>query len=470
MKIAQALYEGKEIGSEGMTGLITYMRTDSFRISEEAQLSLRTFVSSKYGENYLSPKVRTFANTKGKTQDAHEAIRPTDISLTPEKVASYLTKEELNIYSLIWKRFCATQMSDAEFAQTVITIADDKDTITFRKSGSVMVFDGYRMVYAKAANDELLPDFKEGEAVSMSDLKMIQHFTKPPARYSEGSLVKELEESGVGRPSTYATIIKHIAERKYIERLKEPKGSLGSTELGELVSDTLQKFFPEIVNVDFTAGMEGSLDKIEEGEKIWTDVLHEFYDKFKGKLDQSLIDLKEEGKSRIYADDMCPKCAARLIMRWSKKGNQPFLSCEKYPECDYSSGFEKIDGKLKIKASDELEPETTGEACPNCGAPIVVKTGRFGKFKACSAYPKCKTIIKDDEPLCECPKCKTGKISKKRSKKGKPFYGCSSYPKCDFVSWYPPVEGEKCPKCGESYMIEKKSGKECQVCGEKISG
>ncbi len=470
MKLAQALYEGKEIGDEGPVGLITYMRTDSFRVSEEANAKLRGFIVDQYGKDYLSPFVRTYQNKKGKIQDAHEAIRPTDPNLTPDKVKPYLSKDELNVYTLIWRRFVASQMKEAEFEQTTVSIEDNGKKVQFKRTGSVLVFEGYRKIADRSGKDETIPAVEPGMPLTRGDLSKEQNFTKPPSRFSEGSLVKELEEKGIGRPSTYATIINHIISRKYVDRLKEPRGALGSTDLGEIVSDTLQKFFPGFINIGFTAGMEEKLDNIEEGEAVWTDVLKDFWGDFDKNLGTSLSDLKEEGKQKVYAEEPCPRCGARLVMRFSKKGNQPFLSCEKYPECDYSGDFEKVGEKVHLKERQKPADELLDEKCPKCGAQLVIKRGRFGPFKACSAYPACKTIVREEaQGFGPCPKpgC-DGHIEKRRSKKGKTFYGCTKYPTCDFVSWYPPIDGAKCPLCGGAYVVEKKRGKSCEVCKKDI--
>ncbi len=470
MRIAQSLYEGKDLGEDGFTGLITYMRTDSFRISEEANAALRDYIAANVGKEFLAPKTKIYANKKGKTQDAHEAIRPTNVELTPTKIASKLTKDELNIYTLIWKRFVATQMKDAVYETTAITIEDTDKKYSFKKTGSVILFEGFRKIYKKTGKDDTIPKVTENEVVKLENPVCEQHFTKPTPRFTEGSLVKELEEKGVGRPSTYATVIKQIVQRNYIERMKEPRGALMATDLGILVSDTLVSFFPEIINVNFTAEMESDLDTVETGEKDWLDVLRSFYATFSKVLDKGITEVKKEGKKKIYAEEVCPKCGKKLVLRWSKKGNLPFLSCEGYPECDFAGTFEK-DGDiyhLKEETEDEKSIELD-EVCPNCGSKLVIKKGRFGEFKACSAYPKCKTIIKEEKKICDCPVCGEGAITVKRSKKGRLFYGCSNYPKCDFVSWYKPVEGEVCPECGFKYVVEKKrSGKVCQKCGKKI--
>jgi DNA topoisomerase-1 len=469
MRIAQSLYEGKDLGEEGVTGLITYMRTDSFRISEEANEALRTYISDMIGKDYLVPKMRVYANKKGKTQDAHEAIRPTNVMLTPEKVASKLTRDELNIYTLIWKRFVATQIKDAVYETTVITIEDESGKFLFKKTGSVIQFEGYRKIYKRNGKEDVTPEVSKGEAASLQALNAEQHFTKPSPRFTEGSLVKELEDQGVGRPSTYATVIKQIVQRSYIERMKEPRGALMATELGILVSDTLSSFFPEIINVSFTAGMELELDIVETGDKNWLDVVNSFYDTFNKVLDSGISKVKQEGKKRIYAQESCPKCGKKLVVRWSKKGNQPFLSCESFPDCDFAGSIEKDGDVFHLKAVEQSSREVLDELCPNCQSPLVIKNGKFGEFKACSAYPKCKTIIREEKFVADCPKdgC-DGKITPKRSKKGKAFFGCTKYPGCDFVSWYAPVAGEKCEKCSFPYIVEKKrSGKVCLSCGHK---
>ncbi|MGI6395452.1 MAG: type I DNA topoisomerase [bacterium] len=469
MRLAQSLYEGKDLGDEGETGLITYMRTDSFRVSEEANNSLRNYISNNLGSKYLSPKTRFYANKKGKTQDAHEAIRPTNVALTPERVASKLTRDELNIYSLIWRRFVATQMSDAIYENTVVLIEDDKKKFLFKKTGSLLQFDGYRKIYKRNGRDDAILETTQNETADLNSIDAQQHFTKPTPRFTEGSLVKELEDQGVGRPSTYATVIKQIVQRNYIERMKEPKGALMATDLGVLVSDTLISFFPEIINIGFTADMESELDTVETGDKEWLDVVHSFYGTFDKVLNLSISKVKEEGKKKLIAVEPCPKCGKQLVVRWSKKGNQPFLSCESYPECNFAGSMEKKGEEIHLKPTEQLPQQELNEKCPKCGSPVVIKHGRYGEFKACSAYPKCKTIIREEKFISDCPRegC-DGKITQKRSQRGKLFFGCTSYPKCDFVSWYPPVEGEKCEKCGFQYIVEKKrAGKVCQSCGHK---
>jgi len=470
MRIAQSLYEGKEIGEEGPVGLITYMRTDSFRIADEANSKLRDYVKNSFGEKYLATKVRYYKNKKGKTQDAHEAIRPTNVAYTPDNVKGYLTKEEFNIYSLIWRRFVATQMKEAEYQQSNVFIENSERNLLFKKTGTIQLFDGFQKVYKKKSKDEILPAVKENMVMNISKIETEQHFTKPPARFNDSTIVKELEDKGIGRPSTYASIMKHIILKKYVERLKEPRGAFKSTELGELVSDMLQKYFNDIINIGFTAGMEENLDEIAEGKIEWIEVLSSFYNQFSERLEQSFANIKEEGRKVLYAEQPCPKCEAKVRMRWARKTNEPFLSCERFPDCDFSSSFEREGEKINIKITDQdkkLE-DVLDEKCPECGSPLVMKTGRYGPFKACSAYPKCKTIINEEIVIADCPKDDCGgKVVQKRSRRGKVFYGCNNYPKCDFVSWYPPLEDKKCDKCGGNYMVEKKKEFECMICKEK---
>ncbi len=474
MKVAQSLYEGKDVGEEAPVGLITYMRTDSFRISDDANKELRDFIKDIYSKDYLSPSVRKFKNKKGNTQDAHEAIRPTNVSLTPEKIKSYLTTDEYKLYLSIWTRFVATQMKDALFNKTAIDISDSKNNFLFRKTGSILIFDGFRKVYSTKTADELLPEIAENTSMNIENILTQQHFTKPPARFNDGSLVKELEEKGIGRPSTYASIIKNITLRKYIERLTEPKGAFGATELGMLVSDTLQKHFADIINVKFTAKMEEDLDLIAEGQLEWLDLMNTFYTPFVEKLEGSFSNVREKGRDELFAEEPCPKCGSRLKVKFSKKTNNSFLGCENWPKCKFAGQIEKIDGVIHLKKTDENDAsqnvnEELDEKCPKCGKPMVIKNGRYGLFKACSGYPECKHIENIEAPVSPCPidGC-DGKVTLKRTKRGKPFYGCSNYPKCEFVSWYKPIENEICPHCGKSYIIEKKTGKFCEVCKQKI--
>ncbi|MFO7734869.1 MAG: type I DNA topoisomerase [bacterium] len=468
MRIAQSLYEGKKIGSRGVTGLITYMRTDSFRVSEDALKNARSFISKKYGKPYLPGKPKFYRNKKGKTQDAHEAIRPTDVELTPETVKPYLSREEFNIYNLIWRRFVSSQMTSAVFDKTSLHISDAGGKYLFVRSGKTLDFDGFLRVYASKTKDDLIPRFEKDTKMSVISVNPTQHFTKPPARYTEGTLVKALEEKGIGRPSTYAAIINQIISRKYIVYVEKRK--LAATELGEVVNQVLQKYFRNIINVKFTAEMEEKLDNIAEGDINWKKVLESFYEGFDDRIDKSLADVKKEGKVKIYAEDKCPECGEKLIIRWSRE-NEAFLSCDAFPECRFTAPVEKRDdGKYYIDKNAVKKDKKTGEKCPECGSELIIKNGRYGEFTACSAFPKCRYIKREEKVICDCPeKDCDGKVVELKTRRRKLFYGCNRYPKCKFKSWSKPVEGEKCEKCGAEYIVENKhSGKHCAVCGEKV--
>ena len=419
MQIAQQLYEGIDLGSERV-GLITYMRTDSTRVSDEAVKEVRKFIASEFGKESLPARARSYEGKAPKSaQDAHEAIRPTSVFRTPESVKKYLTPEQYKLYDLIWRRFVASQMKDAVFN----TVSADLEAggITFRATGSTLKEEGFLKVYPVEVEEKLLPELREGEEVKAKEVKGVQHFTEPPPRYTEGTLVKALEEEGVGRPSTYATIISNIIQRGYVEKEKQ---KLKPTELGEFINSLLKKLFPKIVDVKFTASVEEELDKIEEGRKDWRELLKEFYfGEFKELLEKAEEELK--GLKGEEVGRKCPECGAPLLKVHGRYG--AFIACSAYPECRY---------KESIK-----EEEKTGRKCPECGGELLVKRGRFGRFIACSNYPECKHT----EPITygKCPKCKEGDIVERRSKKGKVFYGCSRYPECDFVSSRPPKGGEK---------------------------
>jgi DNA topoisomerase-1 len=448
MQIAQQLYEGVELGDEGFVGLITYMRTDSVRISDDANSALRDYVLNNYGEEYLHKSVRKYKSKSNNTQDAHEAIRPSDVAHSPEAIGKYLSKDQQRLYTLIYRRFLATQFSDAKFNQTSLdTIGGE---FTFRTSGRVLLFDGFLKVYnieesSDGENRNVPKGLNEGDEPTLGSLDLDQHFTKPPARYNEASLTKTLEEDGIGRPSTYATIIDRLITQQYIEK-KERK--LFSTELGVLVNNILVDSFPDILNVEFTKQMESELDKVEFGDEKWVGVLHNFYDPFSGSLNEALDKSKDIKKQNIQkTGEKCPSCKeGDLIYRWGRNGK--FIACDNFPTCKYTSS---IDGEGEERK--DSEPVIVGK-CEKCGGDMVTKTGRYGKFIACNNYPKCKNIKSEDLGV-KCPKegC-DGDIAPKRSKRGKQFYGCSNYPKCDFVSWDKPLN-KSCPSCGNSIMMEK---------------
>ncbi len=483
MTLAQRLYEGVDLGDDGLVGLITYMRTDSVRLSSEALDAVRAHVAETYGAVYL-PEAPIFYRTKQKSaQEAHEAVRPTTLAFTPEAVEPHLSGQDrdlFRLYQLIWNRFVACQMLPAVYDQTTADIA--AENATFRASGSVLKFAGYLKVYGarppedeagaepgeegaeKAEGEEgkdrnadrLLPPLEEGMELRLLRLLPEQHFTQPPPRFNESSLVKELEERGIGRPSTYAAILTTIQgiregaaqpEKAYVEKVDQR--NFKPTQLGTLVTDLLVSSFPRELDVAFTAGMEEKLDEIEEGSSQWQAVLRDFYDKFQEDLAKAQETMRDVKRQEIATDLSCEKCGKPMVIKWGRMGE--FLACSGYPECRNTGNFTReADGSIVLVREEEL---TTDEICPTCSAPMVVKRGRFGRFLACSRYPECKT----SKPISigvDCPKGCGGYISERRSKRGKTFYGCSSYPKCDFVAWDRP-RNETCPSCGSSYLVEK---------------
>ena len=462
MLVAQQLYEGLDIGPEGAVGLITYMRTDSTRVSSEAVTEARDLIANKYGKAYLPEKPPVYASQK-KAQEAHEAVRPTSVGREPESIKQYLDKDQLALYRLVWNRFLASQMNPAVLDMTGVDIKAGK--YVFRATGSIIKFPGFMAVYTEgkdeARTDEEaeeastegsanLPPLRAGDLLKQDSLTPRQHFTQPPPRYTEASLVKELEEKGIGRPSTYAAIMSTIVEREYVEK----KGNaFGPTELGLIVNDLLVESFPDLFNVTFTAKMEDELDEIEEGKMQWTDTVKEFYEPFEKALINAQKGMRNVKREETPTDIECEKCGKMMVIKWGRNGR--FLACPGYPEC---KNTRELPGENGESAPSQVPAvETTDEKCPKCGSPMVIKSGRFGKFMACSAYPGCKTT--KPIPLgVKCPKC-GGELSERRTKGGKSFYGCSNYPKCDFASWDRPLP-RKCPECGSPYLVEKYSKKD----------
>ncbi|MFL6463797.1 MAG: type I DNA topoisomerase [Bryobacteraceae bacterium] len=510
MMLAQGLYEGKELGKEGSVGLITYMRTDSTRVSEDAITEVRGFITERYGQDgakgteysYLPEKPNVY-KTKKDAQDAHEAIRPTSVLRTPESLEKYLAEDELKLYRLIWMRFVASQMTPAVFDQTTIDInAKGKSgaDYLFRATGSVLKFEGFLKVYeegkdVKDEDDEdlkhKLPAVTEGETLKFKEITPEQHFTEPPPRYNEATLVKKLESDGVGRPSTYASILSTIQEREYV---KKEGGKFQPTELGTIVTDLLIESFNDLFDVKYTARMEEELDEIEEGKIEWRTAMADFYDRFTKDLDHAARNMTDIKRMEEPTDLLCEKCGKPLVIKWGKHGR--FIACTGYPECTNTRevAVEPADGN-----KGDFSEQDEAEYCENCGRPMVLKKGRFGQFFACSGYPDCKTTkqiggeqrkdvpLEEKCPQCDsnlvqkfgrygefiacsnypkckyvkqktigvpCPNCSEGEIVERRSKRGKTFYGCSRYPDCDFVAWGRPIS-EKCPECGSSYLIEK---------------
>jgi DNA topoisomerase-1 len=462
MSIAQGLYEGIEIGESAPVGLITYMRTDSKRISPEAKTEATQFITDTYGEKYKGPGDRD-TSSKGKIQDAHEAIRPTSVFRTPEKMKSFLTPEQFKLYQLIWEDFLASQMSNALYRETSVEISGD--IAVFRASGTETLFDGYTKVYEEAADEDKkegegaggdngdqiqtvnpnkLSGIEEGQKMIWKEPISEQHFTQPPPRFTDASMIKTLEEMGIGRPSTYAPTLETIQARRYV---KKESGRFFLAELGNLVLGLLMKNFPTILDYEFTAKMEGELDQVEAGEQEWRKVIGEFYTPFKDVLAAAEKLMGEEkAKIEVVTDIPCEKCGQMMIVKWGRHGK--FLACSKYPECQSTKSLkETADGSIQVDADT-----VTDEKCPKCGAPMVVKMGRFGKFLACSKYPECKTA--KPIPLgIKCPLCVDGQVVSRGSQRGV-FYGCNNYPNCKFISWYKPLN-RPCPQCGSPYLVDK---------------
>ncbi|MCS6873329.1 MAG: type I DNA topoisomerase [Pyrinomonadaceae bacterium] len=449
MRIAQRLYEGIELGEEGPVGLITYMRTDSTRISEEALNEVRSFIRENLGDEYLPSKPNIY-KTKKTAQDAHEAIRPTSVNYTPERIKKFLTDEEYKLYTLIWKRFVASQMSPAVFDQTTIDIKAGR--FLFRATGSIEKFDGFLKVYQESKDDDtdedrelVLPEVQKGEKLKLNQLTPEQHFTEPPPRYTEASLVKALEEKGIGRPSTYATIISTIQERDYVEK---KDGKFYPTKLGITVNDLLTASFNDIFDETYTAKLETQLDEIEEGRLDWREALKKFYEKFIKDLEKAKTETKE--KIKIPADEICEKCGAQMVIKSSRFGR--FLACSNYPDC-----------RNKRNLNDKLLEET----CPECGSKLISRKNRYTEFIKCSSC----NYVKRESTGFHCPECEKGEILVRRSKQGRIFYSCSNYPECKAVFWNKPVD-QHCPSCDAKFLLEKQTKKEgkvlvCQKCGHK---
>ena len=468
MAVAQQLYEGVELGEEGSVGLITYMRTDSFRIAAEAQNAAKDFIGKTYGSEYLPGKPHVF-KSKSSAQEAHEAIRPTYLDRGPGEIKHYLSKDQHSLYKLIWNRFIASQMAPAEIEQTIFEIICDTDKCradagetAFKATGSVIKFQGFMALYTESTDEVLeeseaiLPDLKEGETLTLLQIQPKQHFTQPPPRFTEATLVKALEEKGIGRPSTYATILSTIQERKYVHKTD---GKFAPTELGAVVNDLLVERFAELMDVGFTAKMEEELDEIEEGKIKWVKVVKDFYNPFHKKLTEALAIPGKVKPQDIPTDEVCEKCGLPMVIRWGRHGR--FMACSGFPAC---KNTKPLEGEKKA-----AESVITDEKCPKCGSPMVLKSGRFGKFFACSKYPECKTT----KPVATGVKCPEdgGDIVERRSKRGKPFWSCSNYPKCKFATWHKPVP-QRCPKCGAEFLAEKrnKAGDSFLVCLKKECG
>jgi len=508
MMIAQRLYEGVELGEEGLVGLITYMRTDSTRVAPEAIQEVREYVGKEYGPTYLPESPNTYKEKKD-SQGAHEGIRPTSAMRHPDQVKQYLKEDEFKVYKLIWQRFVASQINPAVFDQTTVDIdaKSSSDVFWFRVTGSVLKFDGFLRVYeeSKEGKDEedeelkhKLPALEAGQKLTLKQLKPEQHFTEPPPRYNEASLVKELEERGIGRPSTYAAILSTIQERQYVQKLG---GKFVPTEIGLVVTDLLVENFRDIFDLQYTARLEEELDEIEEGKEKWQDALGEFYKKFQKDLKYAEKHMENIKRMEKPTDEKCELCGSPLVIKWGKHGS--FYACSTYDKDDPNTCKFTKENPINLPDLDSADMQETGAAeeyCENCGRLMVLKRGRFGQFMACTGYPDCKTTRRLDQgkkvpdipldelcPKCgrnmmirhgrygeftacsgypdckyvkqnyigvKCPECKDGDLVEKRARKGNTFYGCGNYPKCKFTSAHKPI-AEKCPSCGSEYLVEK---------------
>ncbi len=507
MMIAQRLYEGVELGEEGLVGLITYMRTDSTRVAPEALAEVREYITSQYGPDYLPQTPNTYKEKK-EAQAAHEAIRPTSAMRHPDQVKQYLREDEYKVYKLIWQRFVASQITPAVFDQTTVDIdaKSGADVFWFRVTGSVMKFDGFLRVYeeSKEGKDEedeelkhKLPPLEAGQKLTLKELKPEQHFTEPPPRYNEASLVKELEERGIGRPSTYSAILSTIQERQYVQKVG---GKFSPTEIGLVVTDLLVENFPDIFDIQYTARLEEELDEIEEGKEGWKQALGDFYKKFEKDLRYAHKHMENIKRMEKPTDEKCERCGSPLVIKWGKHGS--FYACSSYDKENPESCTFTKENPINLPDLDtaEIQETTQEEYCENCGRVMVLKRGRFGQFMACTGYPDCKTTRRLDqgkrvpdiplEELCpkcgrnlmirhgrygeftscsgypdckyvkqnfigvKCPLCKEGDLVEKKARKGNTFYGCGNYPKCKFTAAHKPI-AEKCPACGSEYLVEK---------------
>lgn len=472
MMLAQRLYEGIAMGRKGTVGLITYMRTDSVKLSDQALEEVRAFIPERYGKEFL-PGTPNFYKSKKSAQEAHEAIRPTDVLLEPSTIKESLEKDMFRLYQLIWSRFVSCQMVPAVLDTTQFDIKIGN--FLFRSNGSILKFSGFMKVYVESqedekgdgaqssgkADDRLLPGLKKGEELKVQEVLPDQHFTQPPARFSEAMLVKELEDKGVGRPSTYAATISVIKDRDYIQNVDR---RLQPVELGFMINDLLVKNFPDIMTTEFTAKMEDQLDDIEEGNLGWVDALRSFYTPFKADLEKAEEKMKDFKAQVEETDEVCEKCDQPMIIKWGRFGK--FMACTGYPECKNTKDLGGKGDSEDGAKDDEVEGN-----CDKCESPLIMKRGRFGKFIACSNYPECKFTkaiglgISCPEEACE------GEIAARRSKKGRTFYGCTKYPDCKFTSWDKPV-AEACPECKNPFLIEKWKKNEdpsilCPNCGYK---
>lgn len=457
MRIAQQLYEGIELES-GSIGLITYMRTDSLNLAQDAIQEIRGLIAERYGKENVPEEARLYRTKAKNAQEAHEAIRPTSVNYIPDSIKSFLTPEQFKLYDLIWKRTVASQMISATIDTVTIDLSVD-DAHHFRASGSVIVDPGYMRVYQEGFdekpetfdNELLLPSLKKDDEVNLTDILCNQHFTEPPPRFSEATLIKALEEFGIGRPSTYAAIVSTLQTREYVvldnKRFKP-------TDIGRVVNKFLTQYFTRYVDYDFTAKLEDELDDISRGDKEWIPLLEGFWDPFKHQVDNIAETVKRKDVTQELLDEKCPLCGKPLSIRLGKRDR--FIGCTGYPDCSYTRAVAEESGE-SLKAAAEV----VGRTCPDCGGELKIKHGRYGKFIGCGNYPKCKHIESLNKPTdtgVECPECRQGKIVKRQSRKGRIFFSCSRYPDCKYAIWNEPV-AQSCPKCGWPILTLKKTKK-----------
>ncbi len=459
MALAQQLYEGISLKGRGQqVGLITYMRTDSLNLAGEFIDNCRTFIEKQLGKEYLPAKENKYTTKSKGAQEAHEAIRVTHVEFTPDSIKDSLNPKQLKLYRLIWQRSVACQMSEAIIDATTIDINDDKDKYTFRANGQTIKFPGFLKIYKTATEEKFLPELRKSEIVKLEDLKPNQHFTEPPARYTEATLVKVLEEYGIGRPSTYAPTLSTIQDRNYV--IKEDK-KFRPTDIGIIVTDLLVEHFPEIIDYKFTAKMEEDLDEIADGKKKWQPIIQEFYTPFKKNLTKKYSELSKKVITEEKTDEVCEKCGSPMVIKVGRYGK--FMACSNYPECKNTKSLAE-ENQPQMEQNIEHNLETIKEVCEKCGAPLAIRTGKYGKFLGCSKYPECDYIKKFSHSTgVKCPLCGEGEIVSRRSRFKKIFYSCNQYPKCKFALWGKPT-GEKCEKC-QSLIIE--GANETKICSNK---
>ncbi|MFT6834808.1 MAG: DNA topoisomerase-1 [Francisellaceae bacterium] len=471
MMVAQQLYEGMDLGSGESMGLISYMRTDSIHLSQDAITDIRDYIVKNYDEDQVPKEPRVFKSKSKNAQEAHEAIRPTLVEKHPDMVKQYLTADQFKLYSLVWKRAVASQMIHAVINTLSIDLTTGNEQHTFRATGSNIHKPGFIALYQESTDDDKknegeegmnIPMLKEGETVDLVEVTPKQHFTEPPPRYSEATLVKSLEEHGIGRPSTYSSIISTLLHREYVELINK---RFHPTDVGNVVNKFLTEYFNKYVDYDYTAKLEDKLDSIANGKTKWLPVMEQFWKPFIKLISDIDGNVKRSDVTQEKMDEKCPDCGNELSIRLGRRGK--FIGCTTYPECKYTRPLDS-NGEVQEKVEPEIVPD---RKCPSCESDLVIKVGRYGKFIGCSGYPNCKHIEPLEKPKdteIECPQCKKANIMEKKSRRGKIFYSCNLYPKCKYSLWYIPIK-EACPKCSWPILMFKKTKKfgEQKVCPQE---